>query len=458
MIFVMLINLLAIASACVLPNQLLAEHSYVLYGIQFFTLIPYLLSKTGELKNLFIPTFFVLVYFLVNLALGSWLVPRDYGWDKRFTETVLSVDHYNIIVPFLMASNLVLFLLTRSTLRRLTTVDQSLQMEEIQAHSGNYPEWYSLAKAPLYFGLFYLVSAIEAFNVFSFQLAILVVHLTEPALRRRSYRFAVFGIYLLVMLSFSFENKREIAMTLFLLIFLEAYFSRAKLRFRPADLATYVGAGMLFFMLILAASILRGYGDFEVKSAMQAVTLIPKYISSDLFIDGITDNLELNYCYGTTITSMDHGLRGLFDFQYGASLVKWVFLPIPRDALDYKPMSMMQLFTSEYLPEWWRSGGSLPVMFAADMFLNFHIFGLFPFALVWWGFNEMFVRIHTVAFRSVAYFSCIFLVITVLMFARGSGFELWLMYYLFGLPLLVIFRLAGNMARGAGNSERRWVV
>ena len=78
----------------------------------------YLLGAAGQLKNLFMPTFFVLVYFLVNLTLGSWLVPRDYGWNKWFTEIALSIDYYNIIVPFLLASNLILFFLSRATLRR----------------------------------------------------------------------------------------------------------------------------------------------------------------------------------------------------------------------------------------------------------------------------------------------------------------------------------------------------
>jgi len=458
MIFVVVTNLLAIAAACILPNDFLASHSYVLYGVQFLTLVPYLLGAAGEVKNLFMPTIFVLVYFLVNLTLGSWLVPRDYGWNKQFTEIALSIDNYNIIVPFLLAANLVLFLLSRATLRRLRNLQLAAPVFGAGMAAAPYPEWYSLLKAPLYFSAFAFVSVFEAFNVFSFQLAIMILHLTEPALTRRLYRFAVYGGYLLILLAFSFENKREIAMTLFLVIFVEAYFSRAQLRFRFVHIVGYVAAIAMFFGLILAASILRGYGDFEVKSAAEAVFLIPKYVSSDFFIDGITDNLELNYCYGTTITAMDHGLRGLVDFQYGASLAKWVFLPIPRDAIAYKPQSMMQLFTSEFMPEWWLAGGSLPVMFAADMFLNFHVFGLAAFALIWWGINELFVRIHTVAFRSLAFYTCIFLVITVLMFARGSGIELWLMYFLFGLPVLLGGRLLGNFVRSNGNPRTRWVV
>jgi hypothetical protein len=454
---VLAINILTIVAACLLPNEVLAWHSYVLYAVQMLTLLPFLLGAARELKNVFIPTFFVLAYYLVNLTFGSYLVPRGFGWHKQFEETVLAVDYYNIIVPFLLSANVILFLLTRATLRRLSGIEQQRDPVDLPASGASYPEWYSLLKAPLYFMAFLLVSAFDVFSAFSFQLAILVMHLTEPALRRRAYRFAVCGVYLAILLAFSFENKREIAMVLFLVLFLEAYFSRARLSLRPLHLLGYVGAAAAFFGLILAASILRGYGAFEVKSAMQAVLLIPQYISSDIFIDGITDNLELNYSYGTTITAMDHGLRGLIDLQYGGSLIKWVYLPIPRDAIPFKPESIMQLFTSKFLPEWWRAGGSLPVMFAADMFLNFHVFGIAPFALVWWGINELYVRIHTVAFRSVAYFSCIFAVITVLMFARGSGIELWLLYWLFALPLFMAGRLIGNVVRGH-RSRLRWVV
>jgi hypothetical protein len=45
---------------------------------------------------------------------------------------------------------------------------------------------------------------------------------------------------------------------------------------------------------------------------------------------------------------------------------------------------------------------------------------------------------------------------TVLMLARGSGLELWLLYYLIAAPLFVVFNLLRNLVSVNGRS--RWIV
>jgi len=139
-------------------------------------------------------------------------------------------------------------------------------------------------------------------------------------------------------------------------------------------------------------------------------------------------------------------------------LLKPLFLPIPREALAFKPESMMQLFTQIFAPDWWAEGGSLPVMFAADMFLNFHYLGLVPFVLVWLAVNHLFERLHAVELRSFAAWSFIFLSTTVLMFARGSGIELWLLYYLLAAPVFLMYKLASNAVQVSAPPHARWVV
>ncbi len=341
---VVIINLVAIMAAIFAPNGALMWHSYAFYALQLLTLVPFLLGRTREAKDLFLPTSFVLVYFLVTLTFGSFLVPRNYGWNKLFTPEILDCQYYNIIVPFMMCANLILFLLSVRSLRDLARVDTSEQRMCLRAELHHTGEGYALGKALVYFSLFFALSALNVFSALSFQLAILIMHLTEPSLRHRHYRFAIYAVYLFGMLAFGFENKRELAVVLFLFLFLEGFYSRAQFSLSPGNLLKYGVGGAAFFGLVLVASILRGYGDFPVKSVFDALLYVPRYVSSDFFVDAITDNLELNYHYGVVVTSMDHGIRGLIDYQYGTSLVKWLFLPIPRDALAIKPESMMQLF------------------------------------------------------------------------------------------------------------------
>jgi hypothetical protein len=180
---------------------------------------------------------------------------------------------------------------------------------------------------------------------------------------------------------------------------------------------------------VATASILRGYGGFPVSGLFDAMKYVPAYITSDLFVDGITDNFELNYNYGVAITSLELLMDGRLDYQYGMSFIKVFFLPIPREILEWKPESVLQLFTREYAPSWWVVGGSMPVMFASEMFINFSYFALIPIAIVLRFLDGLFVYWNGADKLSLGAMSAVFLVITVLMLARGSGVEQYILYY-----------------------------
>jgi hypothetical protein len=453
---ILAINLFAALFAAVLPNEFLAYNSYLFYGLQLFTMVPYLVRKAGYIKNLFLPTFFVLIYFLVSMTFGSYLVPRDYGWDKQFADVATDIRTYRLIVPFFMLSSIVLFVLSAKafdTLARAPYHDPPGNLQHVGLAPGA-----GLAKIPFYFAAFFAVSYFDIYSAFSFQLALLILHLTDPALRRRWYRYSVYLFYLGVKVGLSYENKREIVMVLFLITFLECYYGRLPLRFTFKSVAGYILIGVSFFALVLAASILRGYGDFPVASIIDAFSYIPGYMSSEMFVDGITDNLELNYSYGVSIAAVDHALRGVIPYQYGGSLIKVFFLPIPRDAIPFKPDSILQIFTQIYAPEWWLEGGSMPVVFSADMFLNFNYLGLVPYALVWWVINRGFLRFHIVSPQSFIAYSCVFFFISVMMFARGSGIEQWLLYYLLAAPVFFLAGLAHKVVRAPALGGPRWVI
>jgi hypothetical protein len=191
-----------------------------------------------------------------------------------------------------------------------------------------------------------------------------------------------------------------------------------------------------FLLLVLTASVLRGYGNFDVATPVQAVARVPEYVASENFLSGLTDNLELNYSYGAAVTSMGMMLDGRIDVQYGASLAKLFFLPIPRDILPEKPSSVMQIFTREFVPHWHEEGSSLPVMSPAELFINFHYGGVLALAIIWFILDQCFLAFQSAKPRSFASLSFLFLVITVLLFARGSGIEQYLLYYMLAAPVL----------------------
>jgi hypothetical protein len=229
-------------------------------------------------------------------------------------------------------------------------------------------------------------------------------------------------------------------MAFFLIIFLEAHFRNKKLSLSFQNGLLYIVVFSIFLSIVILSSLLRGYGDYSILSIADVSNVFLSYIGSEIFYDVITDNLELNYNYGVTITSMDLVMKEVFNFQYGASIIKPIFLPFSRDFLTWKPESVMQIFTQAYAPDWWAEGGSMPVSLGAEMFINFHIAGVLALGIVIAILNIIFVVFPPLS-RTWTGFTSVFLTITVLLYARGSGLEQYLLYYIISLPVFVIFRI-----------------
>ncbi len=432
MIAILVANLLLVAGSVMLDNGWLVHHGYLLFAAQALTLLPYLAWRVFYVHHLFMPTVFALAYYLANLAIGGYLVPRDYGWNKDYSEVVRAIDHYQVIVPYLLAANVVLFLLTCHAVRQLAGRAPAPAAAAASRSSAGM----QLLVDAACIGAFVLSTIDGVFFAYSFQLAILILHLTYLLRHAATRRYVVYATYLLAFVGLNFGNKREIVMVLFLMVFLEAWHRRARLRFTLRTVATAGALAAVLMGTVLTASILRGYGGFDAVSLGQALRVVPRYVTSDVFVDGITDNLELNYNYGSTVTSAAMVMDGRLPVQWGASLWKVLWLPVPRTLVPEKPESTMQLYTQKHAPELWADEGSLPVAFPSEMFVNFGPLGLIPFALVWAAINRLYRGVDMHRTPSFGLYSRLFLVMTILMFARGSGLEQWLLYYAVAAPLL----------------------
>ncbi|MEO6995214.1 MAG: hypothetical protein ABI273_16530 [Lacunisphaera sp.] len=431
-----LLNFAIVGATVFLPNEYLAWNSYLLYGIQACLLLPAVLLKTRYLKDLFLPTSFVLAYQLVSLTLGGYLVPRGFGHYKGYQDVVLASTGYNLIVPFLLLTNLALFILSCRTLRILA-VPQDLCLR----HSGEPKGPARLANFSLSIVVligFLFVTLADLYSLFSFQLALLIILFSVLSKHRVWYRYFLYLFFLGFLVQFDNENKREIIITLFLILFLEFFYGRNRLVLNLRSIFVYAFATAIFFTLILTSSIMRGYGTLGATSVTEAIESVPAYVGSADFVDGITDNLELNYSYGAAIVSMNMVLTGEIKYQKGLTLVKVLFLPISREWFPAKPKGMMQLFTEAYVPEAWEDGGSLPVFFSSEMFVNFHYFGLVVYLFIMWLLNRFFIGFHNSPPQTLLYYTNLFFLITVFPFVRGSGLEQYVLYYLCALPVLIL--------------------
>jgi hypothetical protein len=440
--FIVLLMFTNIAAAGVVATGLLSNHrllmySHVLYACQLITLVPCVLARTRWLSDSFLPSTFALVYFLVNLTLGAYLVPRGYGWNKEFSVSVARVDHYPLIVAYLMTCNTVLAWLSLRTLSAL----QRMPRDRLgAAANAAFQQRHFVLRSVVFLCLFTMASASGAYTAFSLQLGLMIMHLADPALHRHRLRWPVYAIYLATMIVFNYENKREIAMAFFLILFLEAHFRNTKLSLSFQNGLLYIVVFSMFLSIVILSSLLRGYGNYSLLSIADVSNVFLSYIGSEIFYDVITDNLELNYNYGVTITSMDLVMKEVFNFQYGASIIKPIFLPFSRDFLTWKPESVMQIFTQAYAPDWWAEGGSMPVSLGAEMFINFHIAGFLALGIVIAILNIIFVVFPPLSITWTG-FTSVFMTVTVLLYARGSGLEQYLLYYIISLPVFVIFRI-----------------
>lgn len=441
-ILVVALNLGAIFMAVFSENELLMQSSYLFYGFQLATLIPCVLSQTKFLKDVFLPSTFMLFYFCINLAFGAYLVPRGYGWNKEFTETVSRIQNYGLIVPYLMLCNVALFCISIKSLMVLNARGARYVAELRVA----FDKRYFVQRSLLFFFLFILVGVLDVYSAFSFQLGVLIVHLSDPSLRSRKLRYPIYLLYLFAITALSFDNKREVAMCLFFIVFIEAYFEKIRLEFGIGNMLRYSLVLGLFLMLIISASVLRGYGDYSATGIFDLLATAYAYIGSDIFIDGITDNLELNYFYGVAVTSIDYVLRGQMDYQFGASIIKPFFLPFPRELFTWKPESVLQIFTQAYAPGWWYEGGSMPVSFAAEMFVNFHLVGVLVLVAVLIYLNYLYTRSFPDGSTFSGY-SMSFFTVTILILARGGGLEQYLLYYFVSVVIFILFYFIRVLSR-----------
>lgn len=428
-------NLALAALGILLPNNTLMWESWQLYCLQAIVIIPYTVRRAKYASNLFMPSLFTLAFFTVNLCFGAYLVPRGVGYYKDYTSRALAITSYNRIVPYLLLCNLLLCLVTVRTLRQL----ESRKIND--SDEARPPSDAGIIPQVLLMCGFVVCSYFDFPGAFSVQLALLVVHFGILSRGRASYRYLVYPLYLVLEVALNFDNKREIVIVLFLLLFFEAYYRRVRLSMSLGNVIRYVAAAGAFMSFVLTASILRGYGGFEPGSLVQAVRVIPDYIGAPVFQDAIVDNLELNYDYGSSVTAIDFTVHGKLPHLLGLSFWKVLFLPIPRDLVSWKPQSVLQLYTQAYDPTFWSENLSLPVVFSSEMYVNFSFFGLLPFALVWVALNKIFVGFHSANPQSFWYNTSVFLCVTTLIFARGSGMELYVLTYLLAVPVFVAIAL-----------------
>ena len=425
-----LFTILAYLWSSVIEYHLLNKTIFKVYIIQGL-LLSYLIIKNIKIRDFLLPSSIAFFYIQINLILGGYLAPRGYGFFKEYYYELATIQNYRLIIFYILC--------TQAILASITIYFQYKQFYVKETEDKN------LSLKNLMITIFLLIALyiiMEVGLIIPFQLGFLLpllFHLKKVKLKLLRFIFYLLIIFLAIL--FHSFDKRNIIIFLIGIIFFEMHGSMKQFVFSLKHLLQFSALLIAGLILVLIASINRGYGQFESNTPVEYLSNLQSYITSDIFIDGITDNLELNYNYGATNLSMEYVIEEKIQYQYGKTLIKPLFLWVPRDYFLEKPESFMHLYTRNFDYNEWSQGSSLPVIFPIDLFANFSLFGLFALIIFYWIFNKISRWIYCDNGFSIKSFFGALIVIIHLLFIRGSGLDILILYIILACLSFLIYRL-----------------
>ena len=373
--------------------------------------------KGSSDKNLFSPFNFSLIFIVLSMMLGSFAFDSGLVLNSRNLIDFQKLKYVHLsIATYIM------------TICSITIMLKNYNLPEINFQNVKFPMFnvliVSLTVLPLVI-LDYFVFEGKTFTPYCISTiaASLFIYFWQ---QKSEYR-AVF--YILVFLALVYLNphdKRIAIFSVFPLIYLETKLHKYQINIRFLLTSFFLSA--LGFFAIVAMSITRGYGGFDAPDVIRAVPYMLEYLNSDIFIAAFLQNIEVAYVFFHYLNAMEYLFSNSFELLLGTSLIKPFFLFVPESAFGYKPDSMIHTYTTLRDPEFRAIGGSWPVIFFAEFFYNFHLFGIFPIMLVIYFFARHARKIlNTNKFSrgfAVLYFFLFYQFF--LMFIRGSGLDLYM--------------------------------
>lgn len=402
-----------------LDNEYLKFNSWIFYSFQFFVYSFYILNKIKYITFFFLPSSVSFFFLGLSFSIGSYYVPLNYGFLNEFYLFQYSnVKNFPVIVFFYMNLFNVLFLVLCNSLSKQKQFSGILFFYNSNKFA---------LRAFLLVLLLIFCSIHETFFKFGAQVVI-VSYLCFLLMKKNTFiKIFVYFLLILIILAFNHESKREILIILFILVFFISSELKLKFEFYSFKMFSYFFLIFLVFLLIIAASILRGYGNFEIEFFWQAIFFIPEYFKLDSITHILLDNFEISHTYPASILAVEYVLSGNIDLYYGLTVIKPIFLVVPRELWESKPDSIIAIFTDSHLSGLFDTGLSLPVSLPGELFINFSALSLFCMYLILFLADRLFffsINKNTFSFKVVLSI-CSF--ITFFMLVRGSGFDLYIL-------------------------------
>lgn len=414
----------------------------------FFHILSVLLLFNNNTLKLFSPISIIYFYTAISLFFGSWGFSSGKVLTQHFLLNYYSWDSMNISLFYLILSLSIFVIignkLIPDTIPKLNTVKISMKSVLISC----------ILFIPFFF--FSLeIGFLGGNDLSSIPRTLFALILILQAQKQKNViRFSIYFIIVMILATFSVDSKREALIVVLPILFNEFILNDLRINLKNFTIIAIFFTYCIF--LILAMSIVRGYGNFgSFNNIFQAISSIPVYIGSDFFISALLLNIEANYFFFHGINSIELILENPNLISLGSTMIKPLFIFIPRELFYYKPESILTLYTSEFELAFRSIGGSYPINVFSEFFWNFHFFGTF-FVIILALFCSFIYKKLLSSLRENNIYKLLFYLImysNLLFYARGSGLDLFFIYVLLSGFFIYLFHLAHLIILPAGSNN-----
>ena len=259
------------------------------------------------------------------------------------------------------------------------------------------------------------------------------------ARKAKWYRWYSYCFILVVFAFISVDSKREAIFLLFPILLLESIFNLKKINlFLILKLIAVI---LLAALLIIVMSIARGYGGYVTNGSFTAaMPFISEYLLHEKFLAYFFNNIEVNYTFYHSFQAVEYINKDYTLMALGLTILKTIFIFIPRSIWQGKPDSIIGEYTLYHDPLFREIGGSWPVNLYAELFWNFNFLGLFFLAIIYAFLSSIFIRILKAAINKSYLYLIVLLYfyMNLITYVRGSGLDMYVVYTLIAFSIWLI--------------------
>ena len=426
-----------------LSHENAINYSLYNYAICQLLLFGIVYSLKGFYKNIFIfsPSFIAVTYINLNFLIGSIVFQKGLVFYSLLP-TYKNWSHYNLVMAYFNLANLAI-ILSFFLVRKVSFTSRLKSICDLRKFSS---------------GLIYFASIllIVFFSIFDLKLgfiggdgsfseipktigAILIIVniFKNPNVKKRLF---FYFILLFCFSIISWEDKRDAIFLLLPIVIVESTKFKLKISLKKIILTCLSVCSILY--LIIVMSITRGYGQYKANGFMEASSYVTDYITSSYFIPAFMNNLEISYTYLHSNNAVEKIIKHPELITYGETVIKPLFMFIPRSVMENKPQSIIHHYTNGFSKEYRDKGGSWTISIQSEMFWNFSYLGIFVGAFFFYIFNMLYRYIIDLIKNNdiINYIPLLYFYEALLILFRGSGIDMFLIFMIISTGIFIAFK------------------